>query len=116
MEERELFKKPLTAYEIEDLLGPRPVEDLLSTRSPEYKARGLDRGTRGEAELLRLMEAEPRLLRRPILHYGEELLVGFEPSRWEKVLGHLAGTASVPICPPVRGVTSSFARRSRIPQ
>ena len=70
------------------------MADLLSTRSPEYKARGLNHRTYGEAELLRLMETEPRLLRRPILHYGDELLIGFDPAQWDRVLGHLArGTA-----------------------
>jgi len=58
------------------------VADLLSTRTTEYKARGLDRGTHSEAELLRQMEAEPRLLRRPIVQLGEDLLIGFDPQRW----------------------------------
>jgi len=63
------------------------VADLLSTRTTEYKARGLDQGTHSEAELLRQMEAEPRLLRRPIVQLGEELLVGFDPQRWAEAFG-----------------------------
>ncbi len=87
VKERELFKTPLDANEIEDLLGPRAVVDLLSTRTTEYKARGLDKGHHSEAELLRLMESEPRLLRRPILQFGDELLIGFDPQRWSEALG-----------------------------
>lgn len=80
--ERELFKQPLSAAEIEDVIGPRQVTDVLSTRTTEYKARGLDKGTHSDAELLRQMEAEPRLLRRPLLHNGEHLLIGFDQARW----------------------------------
>ena len=86
VKEHEFFKNPLDANEIEDLLGPRPVADLLSTRTTAYKARGLDKGNHSEAELLRLMEAEPRLLRRPLLHLGDELLIGFDPQRWAEAL------------------------------
>ena len=84
--EREIFKRPLDANEIEDLIGPRPVADVLSTRTTEYKARGLDKGTHSEAELLRQMESEPRLLRRPILQLGDEILIGFDPNQWAQSL------------------------------
>jgi regulatory protein spx len=87
LKEREFFKNPLDANEIEELLGPRPVADLLSTRTTEYKARGLDKGNHSEAELLRLMEAEPRLLRRPLVQIGDELLIGFDPQRWAEAFG-----------------------------
>ena len=43
--EREIFKRPLTASEIEDVIGPRAVTDVLSTRTTEYRARGLDQVT-----------------------------------------------------------------------
>jgi regulatory protein spx len=86
VKEREIFRDPLAATEIEDLLGPRQVTDVLSTRTAEYRARGLDRGEHSDAELLRLMEAEPRLLRRPLLAIGDELLIGFDPDRWGAAL------------------------------
>lgn len=81
-----MFKNPLSVHEIEDLLGPRPLSDLLSTRTTEYRARGLDKGTHGDSEILRHMELEPRLIRRPILAYDGELLVGFDAARWEEAL------------------------------
>jgi arsenate reductase len=80
--EREIFKRPLTASEIEDVIGPRQVTDVLSTRTTEYRARGLDQGSHSDAELLRQMEDEPRLLRRPLLQMGDHLLVGFDQGRW----------------------------------
>jgi Spx/MgsR family transcriptional regulator len=85
--EREIFKRPLSASEIEDVIGSRPVTDVLSTRTTEYRARGLDQGTHSDAELLRQMEAEPRLLRRPLLQIGDRLLVGFDQARWAAAFG-----------------------------
>jgi arsenate reductase len=87
VQEHELFKRPLSAAEIEDVIGLRPITDVLSTRTTEYKARGLDRGQHSDAELLRQMEAEPRLLRRPLLQIGDHLLVGFDQARWAAALG-----------------------------
>jgi arsenate reductase-like glutaredoxin family protein len=69
------------------LIGPREVTDVLSTRTAEYKARGLDKGQHSDAELLRQMEAEPRLLRRPLLQVGDELLIGFDQDRWAEAIG-----------------------------
>jgi arsenate reductase-like glutaredoxin family protein len=85
--ERELFKQPLTAAEIEELLGLRAVSDVLSTRSPTYRELGLDRAQPSDAELLRQMEVEPRLLRRPLLRLGDQLLIGFDRAEWAAALG-----------------------------
>lgn len=84
--EREMFREPLSAAEIEDLLGDRPLEAVLSTRTKQYAARGLRDRQHSEAELLRHMEAEPRLIRRPLLKHGDALLVGFDAARWAEAL------------------------------
>ncbi|HET7771414.1 MAG TPA: ArsC/Spx/MgsR family protein [Chloroflexota bacterium] len=84
--EREMFREPLSATEIEDLVGDRPITYVLSTRTTQYAARGLKDRPHSEAELLRHMEAEPRLIRRPLIKAGETLLVGFDAARWEEAL------------------------------
>lgn len=84
--EREIFRQPLTATEIEDLVGDRPITAVLSTRTTQYAARGLRDRPHSEAELLRHMEAEPRLVRRPIVKNGDTLLVGFDEERWSEAL------------------------------
>lgn len=84
--EREMFRQPLTATEIEDVLEDRPLTAVLSTRTKQYAARGLRDRPHTEAELLRHMEAEPRLIRRPLLKWGDLLLVGFDARRWEEAL------------------------------
>ena len=81
-----MFRAPLTATEIEDLVGDRPITYVLSTRTTQYAARGLKDRAPGEAELLRHMEAEPRLIRRPLIKWGDLLLVGFDADRWAEAL------------------------------
>jgi Spx/MgsR family transcriptional regulator len=84
---RDLFKQPLTAAEIRALAAraPQGVRSLLSTRSTQYKALGLDKKKVGDAELIALMAKEPRLLRRPILDLGHRLVIGFDRAAYESL-------------------------------
>ncbi len=81
-----MFREPLSGPEIEELLGDRQLSAVLSTRTKQYAARGLRDRLHTDAELLIHMEAEPRLLRRPIMKVGETLLVGFDAARWAEAL------------------------------
>ena len=84
---RDLFKQPLSATEIRALAArvPDGVRGLVSTRSPQYKALGLDTKKVSDAELIALMVKEPRLLRRPILDLGDRLLIGFDRAAYESL-------------------------------
>ena len=77
---RDLFKEPLKEDEIRRLarLAPGGVRGLLSLRSPQVKALGLDRRQPSDDALVALMAKEPRLLRRPLFHDGRRLLIGFD--------------------------------------
>jgi len=77
---RDLFKEPLIANEIRDLarLAPGGARGLLSIRSPQVKALGLDRRELSDEALIDLMAKEPRLLRRPLFHSGRRLIIGFD--------------------------------------
>jgi arsenate reductase/regulatory protein spx len=54
------------------------VRALLSTRTAQYRALGLDRREVSEAELVELMAKEPRLLRRPLLAADGAVIVGYD--------------------------------------
>ncbi len=86
---RDLFKAPLSADEIRRLakLAPGGARGLLSTRSPQVKALGLDRRQASDDELIALMTKEPRLLRRPLLSHGRRLIVGFDKAAYAGVGG-----------------------------
>ena len=77
---RDLFKQPLTAAEIRALAAkaPQGVRGLLSTRTSQYRALGLDRKSVSDEELIALMAREPRLLRRPLTVAGQRIIVGFD--------------------------------------
>jgi len=77
---RDLFRQPLSGAEIRALAARAPdgVRSLLSTRSTQYKALGLDRKKVSDAELVALMVKEPRLLRRPLVQAGDRLVIGFD--------------------------------------
>jgi arsenate reductase-like glutaredoxin family protein len=77
---RDLFKQPLDQDEIRRLatLVPGGARGLLSIRSPQVKALGLDRRQVSDDQLIALMAKEPRLLRRPLLHHGRRLIIGFD--------------------------------------
>ena len=82
---RDLFKQPLTAAEIKALAAKSPegVRGLLSTRTSQYKALGLDKKKVSDEQLIALMAREPRLIRRPLTVAGNRLVVGFDGAALE---------------------------------
>lgn len=76
VESRDLFAKPLTEEEIRSLVGRAGLDAVFSWRSPTARARSLQPGSLTEDEAVRLMAAEPRLIRRPLIDAGERLIVG----------------------------------------
>jgi Spx/MgsR family transcriptional regulator len=82
---RDLFKQPLTAAEIKALAAKTPggVRDLLSTRTSQYTALGLDKKKPSDGELIALMAKEPRLIRRPLTLAGNRLVIGFDGAALE---------------------------------
>ncbi len=84
---RDLFKEPLTADEIRHLatLAPGGLRALLSTRSPQYRALGLEKRPVSDRELIALMAKEPRLLRRPIAVAGGRVIIGFDQRAFDEI-------------------------------
>ena len=87
MEERDFFKDPFSDAEIRGLLRGHPANEIFSWKSPSFKALGLDPGNLSDDDLVRLMLQEPRLIRRPMVRIGEELVVGSNTKDLEKALG-----------------------------
>lgn len=71
----------------------RPLEELFSWKSPTARERGLQPGAVDAGELRRLMLAEPRLIRRPLVRLGDRLLVGFSAAEWRRELGVAEGAS-----------------------
>ena len=87
MDERDFFKDRFSETEIRGLLRGRTATEIFSWKSPSFKALGLDAGKLSDDDLVRLMLQEPRLIRRPMVRIGEELVVGSNTKDLERSLG-----------------------------
>lgn len=75
---RDIFKQPLSADEIRQLAGDRPIAEIFSWKSPTARQRGLTPGTLSDDEMIQFMLDEPRLVRRPLIAAGDRLIVGLD--------------------------------------
>ena len=76
LEERDFFKDTFTEMEIRGLAEDVGITQLFAKRSPSLKQMGLAGQDLSDAEMLELMLKEPRLVRRPLVRLGGQLLVG----------------------------------------
>jgi arsenate reductase-like glutaredoxin family protein len=84
-EERDMSKRPLTADELDGLIGDRPVTEFLNARNELFRERGFKSSPPARAEAIRLMVEHPNLIRRPLLVLGDRVLFGFDPAEYERL-------------------------------
>ncbi len=82
---RNLWEEPLSASELEKLIGKRDPSDFLNTHSEAYREKDLAENPPTRREAIRMMAKEPRLIRRPVIVAGGRVVVGFD----EKGMAHL---------------------------
>lgn len=68
---------------LERLVDAKHLEAFVNTRSPIYKARGLDVTKMTKAEAIGLMLEEPNLMRRPLVLAGGKAVFGWDPAAYE---------------------------------
>lgn len=62
-------------------------EALLNRRGTTFRALpDADKAAIDRTSAMRLMEANPSLIKRPVVEHGGGLLVGFDPGEWEAAL------------------------------
>jgi arsenate reductase len=76
LEERDLTRRPLAEEELRQLIGDRPVEAFLGTRSGPYRELGLAGELPPREQLIRLMVDHPNLVRRPVARRGDRMVIG----------------------------------------
>lgn len=83
--ERHIFRDAPTVDELLQLLSLSEdgVDSLLATRSQAFKQLNVDVDELKLSELLKLMSENPKLLKRPILTDGKEVIVGYDKSSIE---------------------------------
>lgn len=68
-----MSKQPLSADEIDALIGDRPYTDFLNSRNVLYRERGYKTNPPSREEAIREMAKESNLIRRPILVRGNDV-------------------------------------------
>jgi arsenate reductase/regulatory protein spx len=87
LDERDFFQDGFTEDELRALIGERPVSGYFSYNSPSFRKMGLDRDQISDDQLLKMMVDEPRLVRRPLIHSGDELVIGTDKKAMARVFG-----------------------------
>jgi arsenate reductase len=75
---RDLWEDPMSAAELEKLIGPRDPADFLNTHSEVYRQKKLAENPPTRREAIRMMAKEPRLIRRPVIVAGGRVVLGFD--------------------------------------
>ena len=86
LEERDYARTPIDLAELKDLFKGHDPRDFLSTKSPTFKAMGLQDKKLTAEQALKLMAQEPNLIRRPLVVVGPEIIAGLDRDRLKQAL------------------------------
>ncbi len=86
MEERDLAKQPLSAAELEALIGERDYREFLNPKNELYRTMNMKTNPPPRAKAIELMVKEPNLIRRPILVRGKEIVLGLDEKRYGEMV------------------------------
>ena len=86
LEVRDLGKDRLSITELDQLIGTSDHRKFLNTRNELYRKRKMGKIPPSRDEALKLMAAEPNLIRRPVVLRGLEMVLGYD----EEALARIA--------------------------
>jgi arsenate reductase len=75
---RDIGKDRLDPQEIENLIGQRDYKTFLNTRNELYRRQNMKENPPTRAQAVKMIAAEPNLIRRPIIISGEKIIIGFD--------------------------------------
>jgi arsenate reductase len=84
LELRDIGKQRFSPEELDALIGNRDYKLFLNTRNGLYRERNMKEHPPSRAEAIRMMAAEPNLIRRPIVIRGKEMLLGWDEEALKK--------------------------------
>ena len=85
LELRDLAKERHTAAELDRLIGDRDYRLFLNSKNELYRRRNMKEHPPSRAEALKLMAAEPNLIRRPVVIKGRQIVLGFDEAALKKL-------------------------------
>ncbi len=84
LDSRDMGTDRLSAAELESLIGDRDYNLFLNTRNELYRERNMKEHPPSRAEAIKMMAAEPNLIRRPIVIRGKEIHLGWDEEALKK--------------------------------
>jgi Spx/MgsR family transcriptional regulator len=82
---RDLGKDRLSVEELDELIGERDHRMFLNTRNEFYRTRKMGLNPPSRDEALKLMAAEPNLIRRPVALRGAEIVLGYDEEALKRI-------------------------------
>jgi Spx/MgsR family transcriptional regulator len=82
---RDLGKDRLSVEELDALIGKRDHRMFLNTRNELYRTRKMGQNPPSREEALRLMAAEPNLIRRPVVMRGADMVLGYDEEALNRI-------------------------------
>jgi regulatory protein spx len=83
---RDLLKRPFTDDEVAKLVGNWDLQLFLNPASESYQKLKLDETMPPRSEVMKLIAADPTLLRRPIIRNGRLMTIGCDKKRIAEML------------------------------
>lgn len=80
----DLKKRPPAPGELKRFAQKFGARALLDEESKAYRKADLGYLTMGDTEVLERVAADPRLLRLPLVRYGNELTIGVDEAAWRE--------------------------------
>ena len=85
LESRDLGKDRLSVEELDALIGKRDHRMFLNTRNELYRTRKMGQNPPSRDEALKLMAAEPNLIRRPVVLRGSDIVLGYDEEELKRI-------------------------------
>jgi arsenate reductase (glutaredoxin) len=85
LELRDLEKQRLSVAELDQLIGSRDHRMFLNPRNELYRRRKMAKNPPSRDEALKLMAADPNLIRRPVVLRGLDVVLGYDEQALERI-------------------------------
>ena len=87
-EYRDILKEPLSGGELAELAAGAGIKvaDLVNPKSAGFKKLGLEPESIDDTRAAELISEYPKIMRRPLLYDGENVVVGFNEDQYHKLI------------------------------
>ena len=85
MKKHDLAKERPPRELLAGLIGTHGLEAVMNSRSPAFKARGLDLSSLETEAAIDLMLEEPNLIRRPLVISRKSVVFGHRPEEYDEL-------------------------------